>query len=321
MSDIHDMHLSEGQIQAFLDGDVSSKERRRVEAHVTGCARCAEELTTWSALFEDLDTLGTHGPSIDFGARVMSGVHVSEAVPWAARARAAVSALRFRRGDEHLSHGVLQDLADGVLTRRGSSRAQRHLEACSSCAVQARAWAVVIDRLSELDRFAPSADFAGRVIAGLESARPKDAATAPAAAPVPTWSRVLSGAKRFVPRTRRAWAAISGAAVTPAVTFGLVLWAVFTHPTLTPQALTSFLLWQVADLGAVAWGGVVSGGLQLTRTVGLDGFVEAMVAAPLITAGALVVYAVAFTVAVRILYKNLVHSRSLRPRYAQASAS
>jgi hypothetical protein len=173
----------------------------------------------------------------------------------------------------------------------------------------------MLARLSELDRFAPVDGFADRVIAGLKPA------TARAVVRQPTWARALSGMRRFLPRTRRAWAALAGASVTPAVTFGLLLYAVFSHPTLTPTALASFAFWQLTDLFVAAWSGLLSGGLAVARVTGLDGFVDAMIGAPLLAAGGVAIYAIAFTVAVRVLYKNLLDSRSMRPRYASASAS
>jgi hypothetical protein len=165
-------------------------------------------------------------------------------------------------------------------------------------------------RLSDLDRYVPAGGFAERVMAGF--------AASPVRAVVhqPAYARALSVARRFLPRTRRAWAALSGAAVTPAVTFGLLVYAVFSHPTLTPQALASFAFWQLTDFLTVAWGAAVTDGMALAGSTGLDGVVSAMVDAPLIAAAGGAAYTVAFLVAVRVLYKNLIDSRSIRPRYA-----
>jgi hypothetical protein len=251
----------------------------------------------------------------------MTGVEVPAVVPWAARVKARFTSLLPRAEVEHLTPDVLQDFADGALTTRQSARVRRHIEACPSCASESRAWTAVLDRLSALERLAPAAGFAERVMDGLHSAGDSPAVIAPVASRRRAWASVLAGAKRCVPRTRRAWAAVSGVAVTPAVTFGLVLWAVFSHPTLTPQALASFALWQLTDLVVAAWGGLITGGLGLARSVGLDGFIEAMVEAPLVTAAGLALYAVAFSVAARVLYKNLIDSRPPRHRYASASAS
>lgn len=323
MSDIHDKHPSEDLLQAFLDGDVPKRERRRIEEHVASCTRCSDELAHWRSLFEDLDALPAHRPSADFEARVMAGVRVPEEMPWAARVKSRLIGLVPEIRPEHLPTEILQDLAEGSLAPRRVARAEAHLEACPSCAAELRSWATVMERLSGLERFAPAEGFADRVMVGFEAARARETVEAVSTAPVktPSWSRALATAKRFVPRTRRAWAAISGAAVTPAVTFGLVLWAVFSHPTLTPQALASFAFWQLGDLVSAAWTGLLSGGLEAARITGLDGLVSAMVEAPTVTVAAFVSYAVAFSAAVRILYKNLIGSRSPRHPYVSASAS
>jgi hypothetical protein len=204
----------------------------------------------------------------------------------------------------------LQDLAEGILVGRGAARARGHLATCAACSTELRGWTTVLARLSDLDRYVPAGGFAERVMAGF--------AASPVRAVVhqPAYARALSVARRFLPRTRRAWAALSGAAVTPAVTFGLLVYAVFSHPTLTPQALASFAFWQLTDFLTVAWGAAVTDGMALAGSTGLDGVVSAMVDAPLIAAAGGAAYTVAFLVAVRVLYKNLIDSRSIRPRYA-----
>jgi len=322
MSDIHDMHPNEDLLQAFLDGDVPAGERRRIEAHVASCTRCTEELASWQVLFEDLDALSSHRPSTDFATRVMAGVRVPEELPWAARVRARLSSLLRAGVPDHLTAGVLQDLADGMLAARETARAHRHLEQCTVCAAELRQWSTVMDRLSGLESFEPAVGFADSVMAGLAAARAEQpVAVTPAMAGRRAWTRLVASAKRFVPRTRRAWAAIAGVAVTPAVTFGLVLWTVFSHPALTPQALASFAVWQIRDLAVKGWGLLIDGGLQVARVTGLDGVIESMIQAPWLAVGGFALYAVAFAFAVRILYKNLIDIRSIRGRYASASAS
>ncbi|MDH3205121.1 MAG: zf-HC2 domain-containing protein [Gemmatimonadota bacterium] len=314
MNDVRNNHPSTDRLQAFLDGSVPSRERRRLEAHVTTCAQCSDELATWRVLFEDLDGLRSHRPSADFQARVMSGVQLPVRLPLAARVKATLAALRPASRPVHLGAGVLQDLADGVLVAREAQRAQAHLGGCVACSADFQGWTTVLARLSELDRFDPMDGFADRVIAGLTPAASR--------APVrqPGWARALASARRFLPRSRRAWAAIAGAAVTPAVTFGLVLFAVFSHPTLTPQALVSFTYWQFTDLFAAAWNGLLATGLAATGVTGLDGFVDLIVGSPLLAATGVAIYAAGSGLALRVLYKNLIDSRSIRPRYASVAS-
>jgi hypothetical protein len=126
-------------------------------------------------------------------------------------------------------------------------------------------------------------------------------------------------AVRLIPRTRRAWAALSGVAVTPAAVFGLVLWVVFSHPTLTPQALASFAMWQVSDLLAAGWNGLLATGLTVTSTTGFESVLQSLTTlarTPLVLAGGALVYAAVAALALRVLYKNLITHR----RYARVSA-
>jgi anti-sigma factor RsiW len=314
MSEPRDKHPSDETLQAYLDDVVSPRERRRIETHVASCARCTEEIAGWSLLFEDLGALTKHGPSPDFQARVMAGVTLPEALPWAARVKARFAALLPAR-PEHLGSDLLQDLADGALTGRQAARARAHLDACDVCAQEMRGWTAVMSRVSDLNRLAPREGFADRVMAGLA------VATAPAVVRVPAWRRALAVGARFVPKTRRAWAALAGASVTPAVTFGLVLYTVFSHPTLTPQALASFVFWQLTELTVTAWGGLVSGGLALVRLAGLDGLLQTVLDAPVMVAGGVAIYALASVLALRVLYKNLIARRSLGHRYASAASA
>ena len=70
-----------------------------------------------------------------------------------------------------------------------------------------------------------------------------------------------------------------------------------------------------------AWSSLVSSGLEIAQTTGLDSMIDAMIQAPVMAALGFALYAVAFAAAVRVLYKNLINSRSIRHRYASASAS
>jgi len=313
MSDIRQSHPSAERLQAFLDGDLPAREKRRIEEHLAGCVRCAEDLASWQDLFQGLDSLGTHGPAEGFSARVMAGVLVPERLPLAARVRAGLSSLLPSPRPEHPVAGVLQDFVDGAMGARAAARVQAHLDGCPTCASEVQSWSAVLARLSDVDRFAPRAGFADAVMAGLAPLE------APATVRRPAWAPVLAGARRLVPSTRRAWAALAGAAVTPAVTFALVLYAVFSHPTLTPQALASFAFWQLTDLALAGWSALLSGSLAVARFTGLDGLLQTLVDQPLVAAAGLAVYGLALVFAIRVLYKNLIDSQSLRPRYASAS--
>jgi len=163
-----------------------------------------------------------------------------------------------------------------------------------------------------LDGFAPRTGFADRVMAGVRVPALAPASVRPRALAwlhPQDWRRGLAALGRFVPATRRAWAAVAGVAVTPAVTIGLVLYAVFSHPTLTPQALASFVLWKVAEAASFARGALATVALDTAQLLGLDALVRALIDAPFMLASGALAYVALSALALRVLYRNLLSSR------------
>jgi hypothetical protein len=108
-------------------------------------------------------------------------------------------------------------------------------------------------------------------------------------------------------------------AVTPAVTAALMLYAVFSHPTLTPGALLSFVGWQLADLATMAWDAVTAAALPSAQLFGLYSVFEALSGAPVAVAGAALVYSLLSALALRVLYKNVFAHRATDRRHVSAS--
>jgi len=308
MTERSDTHPSAERMQAFLEGDLPHGERGPLEEHLAGCARCSTELEAWRALFADLSGLTAPTPRSGFADRVMAHVEVP------APERGWLGALLPRRST-HLSSELLQDIADGLVPARSVARLRTHVDTCAACSRELQTWQGVLDALERLDHFAPREGFTARVMAAV---RARLAAPAPtrAAARAPVWvalgARALVFARRFVPRTRRGWAALSGAAVTPAAIFGLVGYVVFSHPTLTPQALGSFALWQLGDLFSVAWGSVTAAVLELTSVGAASSLLDLVASSPLLVAGGAIAYSAFAAAALRILYKNLFANRYVR---------
>jgi hypothetical protein len=144
---------------------------------------------------------------------------------------------------------------------------------------------------------------------------------APVSERAPEWRRALGWAQGLVPRTRRAWAAISGVAVTPAVTLGLVIWTLASHPTLTAGALASFMWWKVSALAAVAWEALASYAVQSAELFGVFSFVGSLAWSPSAVAGALVALSLGTVTATWVLYRNLFTPRSGDGQVAHASLS
>jgi len=307
-------HLSAEQIQAFLGGELAQRELATVEEHLAGCAACAAEMEGWRVLFEGLGDLPTLAPEAGFADRVMEGVTVSPSRSLAARVRERLSALV--GAGAHPDPGRLQDFVEGALPAGGLARVRTHLDDCPACAREAAVWSATVKELDALGRFAPAADFAERVMARVEVPQP-----ARAPAPVVDWRRALAWAGRLVPHSRQAWAAISGVALTPAVTLGLVLWTLFTHPTLTPSALASFAWWKASELAAVAWQAVSSAALESAGVFEVYSLVGSVAQSPAALVGAFLVFSAGTVGAAWVLYRNLIAHHPVDGRVPHVSLS
>jgi len=333
MSDNRDhFHLDAERLHAFLDGELPRRECRGVEEHLASCAMCAAEAAGWKALFSDLEDLGIHRPHEGFDAQVMARFRVPDELAAAARLRTRLRAW-VRRRHVHPSAERLQDFVDGVIDPIGVARMETHLASCAECARDATEWRSVARSVAGLGRFSTTESFADRVMAGVRLPAPsavRTRAPSPSFVPAPlaglvsglapVLARLKVRAGRLVPRSRKAWAALAGASVTPAVTVGLIAWVLFSHPTLTPGALASFAWWQASDLIAAAWSSLSAVALDGAAAFGLTAALRALVDAPLALAGGFLVYSVGCVLALRILYTNLVASRA-DGRYAQVSPS
>ena len=318
-------HLSEERLQAFLDEELPRREHRLAEEHLRACARCSAELEAWRVLFSEIGKVPSLRPHEGFASRVMTRVQIPEPLSLGERIRARASALVGGSVRDHVRPELLQDLVDGALPGRHAARIRQHLDGCATCTHEADRWAKVFGKLDTLPRHAPSPAFADLVMARVAvpeaSTTVEGARAAVPADPLAVAARWIRKAQVLVPRTRRAWAALSGAAVTPLVTLGLVAYAVFSHAALTPGALLSYAWWQVSDLAAAAWGagwGTIAQGLT---SLGAQGLVETAASAPLALAAVFTAYSLLVVLALRVLYKNLVTARSVGIRHAQISHS
>ena len=320
-------HPDAERLQAFLEEGLPKREHRLVEEHLGSCPRCAGEVEGWKTLFSELGDLRGFRPHEGFADRVMTRVRIPEPTTLPARVRDRMAAFLGLGRTGHIDADVAQDLVEGLLPGRRAARVRRHIEDCGACAHQVEGFARVVRKLDALPRLAPSEAFAEGVMARVQLA-PR-AAARPAVAPfavnrpalAPAVSRWLAAARNLLPSTRRAWAALSGAAVTPAVTLGLVAYAVFSHPAMTLGSLLSWMSWQISDLAGAAWSAGMGVLAQGVGALGLQGALDAAVSAPLAIAGGVVAYSALMALALRVLYKNLVPARTVELGHAQISHS
>ena len=311
MKDMFPEHPSAERLQAFLDGDLSKSASAGTEEHLESCARCSSELDGWRLLFSKLGELEPSRPVEGFHDRVMAAVAIPEPAHVTVRLRDRLAAML--PGNRHLGARTINELLEGLLPARQVSSVEAHLHSCGPCAAEVDALRVVFKKLDSWERMVPAESFTDQVMAHVRLGQ--------APARVTAWRQAFSVASRLVPQTRQAWAALSGVAVTPVVTVGLMAYAVFSHPTLTPSSLASFAWWQITDVTAAAWSSLLGLALESVQGSGMASLFEALAAAPLLIAAGFGVYAIACVLALRVLYKNLTNNRPLDGPYAHVSAS
>ena len=313
-------HLDAEAIQAFLEGELPKREHTVAEEHLAGCARCTSEVQAWRLVFSELSDLTPLGPSKDFASRVMSEVHVPQPVPLAARVRQALTGWgRVPALHGHVPGEVLQAMADGTLPARKAARIRTHLDGCQQCAGELATWGRLVDSLGRMAHLAPADGFAGRVMSRVHVpvAQPT---VSPVREAVAGTRRALAWAARAVPTSRHAWATLSGIAVAPMATVGLVLYTLLSHPTLTAGSLLSFAGWKVSEFSGLAWSAISS---MLMESAGLFQaytLMESLAAAPALLAAGVVTLSTMMVAATWILYRNLIATRTVDGRYARVSA-
>jgi len=297
-------HLTTERIQAFLDEALSRDQKAEVQEHATFCGRCQAEMEAWRLLYSELGELPELSPAPNFGDRVLAGLDT--AVPAASTQKRLLGWLRRRavRAAEHLDLERLQDYVEGLLPVRQMARASAHLDACGVCRSEEKQWRDLVQGIEKLPAMAPSSAFAGQVMGQVRIGRlvrPVAATSAPV--------RALAWAGRLVPRTQRAWAVISGIALTPVTVTALLAYAVFSNRLVTPQGLASFFWWRISGGATALWGFVAEGLVESTITFYAYSVLDLLAGAPAVTAMVAVSFAAATGLSGWVLYRNLMTTR------------
>lgn len=307
-------HLSDDQIQDWLDGRLPRNEVGRLEAHLDGCARCRAEAEGWRALVHELSALPPLAPTLGFSGRVLDAVGRAQSpLLLAARIRAA---LRSWVGgpalDGHPGADRLQDFVDGALAGRKASAVRAHLTACAPCREQAQSWSAIVRELGTLPGLAPSPVFAQGVMARVRIPQPAPKRVALA-------HRVLDRVRAFSgPRHRRAWAAAAGIAFTPGITVAVVAYAVFSHPLMTVGNLVTFLGLKGSAMTTALGGGLVTGVVQNAALFRAWTAIGSLARSPATAGAGLLVFSVLTLASAWILYRNLFNAQAA-PAYAKSA--
>ena len=307
-------HLTAERIQAFLDDALSRDDRAEVQEHATFCGRCHAELEAWQFLYSELGGLPELSPAPNFRDRVLAGLDV--AVPAASAARRRFGWLRRRavRAAEHLDPERLQDYVEGLLPAPQMARVSAHLEACGGCRGEEEQWRSLIQGIEKLPVMAPSRAFSSHVMGQIRIGR----LVRPVAAET-TLGRALAWAGRLIPRTRKAWAVISGIALTPATVVALLAYAVFSNPLVTREGLTSFFWWRISGGATALWGLLADGLVESGITFYAYSFLDLLAGAPAVAAMVAVSFAAATSLSGWVLYRNLMTTLTVDGNYARTS--
>lgn len=307
-------HLTAERVQAFLDDALSQDESAEVQEHAMFCPRCQAEIETWQLLYSDLENLPELSPAPNFRDRVLVGLDT--AVPAATVEKRRFAWLRrgAARAAEHLDPERLQDYVEGLLPARQMARVSTHLDACGVCRSEEAQWRDLIQGIENLPVMAPSIDFAGHVMRQIRIGR----AVRPVAARTAR-ERARAWAGRLVPQTQKAWAVISGIALTPVTVVALLAYAVFSNPLVTPSGLASFLWWRIND-GATALVGFLADGL-VESPIAFYAYsaLDLVAGAPTLTMMAALCFGAATGLAGWVLYRNLMPTRTVDGEYARVS--
>ena len=292
-------HLDDDAIQSLLDAgdahaDAAAGFARR---HLADCAGCRARVDAWREVFGELGQLRRFAPPGRLSERVLSAIEQpGEAAP----ASRAWSWARLRRwltrssARAHLSGRRLQDLADGVLSRKRTALARAHLAVCARCESRLAGWRRLMTALEALPPLAPSAGFAE---AAMTRWRGMAAET--------TRRNPTERARRLWPRSPRGWVLAGTLTGAPVAAFTGAAAFVSTVPQLTIGGLATYLWWQARDALSALGGSMLSAVMQSGATFRAYTLADSLIASP----AAAVAGAAAFTTltltSLWVLHRNL----------------
>lgn len=313
MSTTDHSHLDGARIQALLDARLPEGERAAVESHVATCARCRARVQEWEALFARLASLPALAPSDRFAERVMAEVTVRTPVLVRIREWLGLGARR-PAATGHLDRELALEYLDASLPGRARERVGAHLASCDRCRNEVAEWRTVLRNLESLERVTPSPGFADRVMARV--AVPEPEAARPT---VSIGERIAGWARSLGPRTRRGWTVAVGAAGAPVAALSVALYALFSHPQLTPTSLAAFLWWQVTGLTSGLATGVANVVTESALVFRLWSVLQNLGGSPLTLGAGAAAFSVATLGAAWILYRNLIATPTVDRPYANAN--
>lgn len=304
-------HLTSEQIQEFLDRELTPREEATVQAHLSACPGCQEEIKAWGLLFSDLSGLEALAPGPAFSQEILARLPQKESLPSRVRSWFTTPSVSVAP-EAHLPPERIQDYLDGTLTGGEGSRIHEHLAACRPCRKESSGWREIFGALGSLGHLAPAPGFSERVMARVRIPAPVPARWTAAG------NRILAWARRFLPETRKGWAVAGGIASAPTISVAALFYLVFSHPLLTVGTFTTYVSWKASALLTALFSAVADaavGSVTLFRAYTVLGI---MAESPLLVGFGGLAFSLLSGVALWVLYRNLVTAKAPERSYAHA---
>lgn len=296
-------HLDDDAIQGLLDADEARADSAAESArrHLDDCAGCRARVDAWREVFGELGQLRRFAPPGRFSERVMASI---EPPAEAVNPSRAWSWARLRRwltrpsGQAHLSGRRLQDLADGVLSRKRTALARAHLATCTLCEGRLVGWRRLMTALEALPALAPAAGFAETVMARWREMATEATRRDPAAS-----------ARRFWPRSPRGWVLAGTLTSVPVAAFAGAAAFVSTVPQLTTGGLATYLWWQARDALSALGGSLLAAVMQSGAAFRAYTLADYLIAAPATAAAGAAAFTTLTLTSIWVLHRNLGFAR------------
>ena len=285
-----------GRLFSYLDGELRTDERRRLEREIAGDPGLQAEVRACRALFAALQAIEPYAPARDLKARIIASLHIRPSR--LSRLRAWLAG-----GTDWSVANVFDELHDGMLPA-AQARALKSLVARDPEAARVLAgWGRLHQELGQLPALAPAAGFSERVMARVHL--PENARTS---------TRVRHLLAGLWPQRQERLAAASGVAFGPTaavVATGYMLFA--NNPLVTLSNLAGFLWSQGIAALPDALGGILGTGAGILSDVVPAGL--AGVGAAPVFVGGLVLLTTLTALSGWILYRNVATTTGLERRH------
>ncbi len=295
----HGGHLDDDVIQGLLDAaegrvDAETEYARR---HLADCTGCRARMDAWREVFGELGRLRRFAPPGRFTERVLSGIDLHGE---ASRSSRVWSWVRLRRwltrsaADAHLSGRRLQELADGVLSRKRATLAKAHLATCGDCESRLAGWRRLIATLEALPSLAPAAGFAERVMARWREVAEQT-----------TDRRQAARRRRLWPRSPRGWMLAGTLTSMPVAAFAAVAAFLSTVPQLTTGGLITYLWWQARDALSAFGSSLLAAVMQSGAVFRAYSLADYLIASPATAVAVAAGFTILMLVSIWVLHRNI----------------